>query len=105
MLVELDIFSGRPNPRWELDERDRAELQRLQAALAPARGAPPEPPGLGYKGFSYGDASGHCRAFQGHVECPDGPLADPSFSVERFLLDRLPAEFAPLRDRIAASLA
>ena len=24
--VELDIFSGRPNPRWTLDGREEAEL-------------------------------------------------------------------------------
>jgi hypothetical protein len=100
-LVELDIFSGRPNPRWELDAHDRDALQRLHAGLSPAGAAAPEPPGLGYRGFSYAEAAGPCRAFQGYVRCPGGVLADPSFSVERFLLDLLPAEFAPLRDKIA----
>ena len=105
MLVELDIFSGRPNPRWELDEQSRDELERLQAGLDPANERPAEPPGLGYRGFSYSVASGHCRAFHGHVQCPGGLLADPSSSIERFLLDRLPTEFAPLRERIAATFA
>jgi hypothetical protein len=31
-------------------------------------------------------------------------LADPSFSIETFLLDRMPAEYAGLRASIAAEL-
>ena len=103
MLVELDIFSGRPNPRWELDEQDRRELLRLQAGLTATERAPPEPPGLGYRGFSYADAFGPCHAFRGQVRTHAAMLADPLFSVERFLLRRLPAEFAPLRQGILAT--
>jgi hypothetical protein len=104
MLVEFDVFSGRPNPRWELDERSAQELRRLQSRLTVSPLAPPEPPALGYRGFSYADETGSCRAFQGYVRTSRGVLADSSFSIERFLLDRLPVEFAPLRRRYASDL-
>jgi hypothetical protein len=104
MLVELDAFSGRPNPRWQLDERDRQELLRLQGQLTETSGVPPAPPALGYRGFRYADRSGVYRAYQGYVLTPLALLADPSLSVERFLIDRLPPEFAPVRMMIAAAL-
>jgi hypothetical protein len=34
----------------------------------------------------------------------DGVLADPSLSVERFLLDHLPAELQDLRQRVTFEL-
>lgn len=45
--IELDVFSGRPNPSWTLDDDAAAEL------LARLGDAPrPPPPGhLGYRGF------------------------------------------------------
>ena len=103
MVVELDIFSGRPNPRWELDEPDAGELQRLQSSLPASGGTAPEPPPLGYRGFSYGIA-GSTRAYKGYVQTLQGILADPEFSVERFLLERLPEEFSSLATLIAAEL-
>jgi hypothetical protein len=105
MFVELDAFSGRPNPRWQLDAKDTEELLRLQSRLEVSAGRPVEPPGLGYRGFVYRDATGACRAYKGVVLTPKGVLADPSYSVERFLLERVPEEFAPLRQRIVAELS
>lgn len=106
MAVELDIFSGRPNPRFELDPRGRAALGAIEAALAPAGREPPEPPGLGYRGFVYpGEAGGQHRAWHGFVRTPTAVLADPTFSVERFLLERLPEEHAALRHGIGDELA
>ena len=34
--VELDIFSGRPNPGWTLSAADAATFQNMAAALSPA---------------------------------------------------------------------
>lgn len=104
LLVELDVFSGRPNPRWELDEQSSQQLGRLQGRLTSTRQAPPEPPGLGYRGFVYSDGSGQVRVYRGYVRTVREVLGDPTFSVENFLLDRLPAEYAGLRARIAAEL-
>jgi hypothetical protein len=103
MLVELDVFSGRPNPRWRLDERNHRELLKLQGRLSVALAAP-DPPALGYRGFVCADRSGTRRVYKGYVRVPRGVLDDPSFSLERFLLDHMPPEFAPLRGRIAAQL-
>lgn len=47
--VMLDIFSGRPNPRWELSEEQIEELKMKLDAL-PA-GTKKKPPVLGYRGI------------------------------------------------------
>lgn len=47
--AELDIFSGRPNPRWMLSAE---QLERLRRQLnEPVPAAAPPPLGLGYRGF------------------------------------------------------
>jgi hypothetical protein len=51
MQVELDVFSGRPNPQWNLTTEERAELNRLLQALPEAKTEKPLLPGLGYRGF------------------------------------------------------
>ena len=104
MLVELNVFSGKPNPCWQLDERSAQELRHLHSLLTVATGGASEPPALGYRGFSYTDATETCHAFRGIVRTPRAVLADESFSIERFLLDRLPPEFAALRERVASEL-
>ncbi len=50
MKVEIDIYSGRPNPSWELTEQEGRELRaRLQAL--PATAASELPDKLGYRGL------------------------------------------------------
>jgi len=105
MLVELDVFSGRPNPRWELDEPSSQKLRHLQSRLSRARETPPEVPGLGYRGFLYPNTDGHVRAYRGYVKTARAVLADPSFSIEQYLLNQMPSEYATLRKRIALELA
>ena len=56
LLIELDAFSGRPNPRWELDYADSNTLRALIAGLPASSEAPAEPAGLGYRGFICIDA-------------------------------------------------
>lgn len=105
MLVELDVFSGRPNPHWELDGSSSQTLRQLQGRLTAARRAPAQPPGLGYRGFLYSDPTGHARAYRGYVTTARAVLADPSLSIERYLLDQVPAQYDALRRRIASELA
>jgi hypothetical protein len=50
LAVEVDLFSGRPNPGWVLSPPEAAELLARLRALAPG-GEPPPAPGLGYRGF------------------------------------------------------
>jgi hypothetical protein len=52
--VELDIFSGMPNPRWILSSREERELtERVEADTSQLSDVtyPDEPLGLGYRGF------------------------------------------------------
>ena len=50
MKVTLDVFSGRPNPSWELPDHDAdSVVERFAARATPA--APPAPPRLGYRGY------------------------------------------------------
>jgi hypothetical protein len=104
MIVELDIFSGRPNPRWELGEPARRELYRTEQALNLAEAAANAPPPLGYRGFVYAIDGETRRAYLGQVECGGSLLDDPEHSIERLLLDALPDEFAPVRERITPLL-
>ena len=105
MLVELDIFSGRPNPRWEVDEPVRRELKRLESGLGAAAGPPRAPPGLGYRGFLYRLDGGRRRAFLGRIDREGAALDDPGRAIERLLLRSLPEDLAPLADEIAPLLS
>lgn len=51
MHVELDVFSGRPNPTWALATEQADELARLHAALPATDARTSLPDGLGYRGF------------------------------------------------------
>ena len=50
MHIEIDVFSGRPNPTFEIGAKESSELQRLLTGLPQVPTNPPEP-GLGYRGF------------------------------------------------------
>lgn len=100
MLIELDIFSGRPNPSWTLDEGSSRRLAQLQEALAATAREIAELPALGYRGFVYEFESGRVRAFRGTVQTARSVLADPTLSIERFLLETLPSEFSEHRSRL-----
>lgn len=54
MRVELDIFSGRPNPTWELSSEEVDEFTARLSDLTPCDRAF-APPGLGYRGFEIRD--------------------------------------------------
>src|SRR2546423_997363 len=50
--VEVDIYSGRENPGWDLGEAEAADFQTRLAALSPdMAGVPSLPDGLGYRGL------------------------------------------------------
>jgi len=77
--VELDVFSGRPNPRWTLAA---PEADRLRRQIRSLRSSAPEQhiPDLGFRGFIVHDAAGSVRVFRKTVIVP---AARP----RRFLLD------------------
>ena len=49
MTVELDVYSGRPNPTWSLSPAEAEQMAGLLKDLPRAPAAAPE--GLGYRGF------------------------------------------------------
>lgn len=49
MTVELDVFSGRPNPKWTLTEGEAVQVEERLRDLPQASEA--KQPGLGYRGF------------------------------------------------------
>jgi hypothetical protein len=51
MDVEIDLFSGRPNPRVRLDPQAAEELMRRLAALRPSTGQARPRDKLGYRGL------------------------------------------------------
>lgn len=50
MQVDVDLFSGRPNPNWALDAAGASEVLALVDAL-PACPCGPPPEALGFRGF------------------------------------------------------
>ncbi|WP_031068787.1 hypothetical protein [Streptomyces sp. NRRL WC-3742] len=89
MLVEVDLYSGRPNPRFVLAAAVEGELRHRIALLAPTGGTGPPEVGLGYRGLR----TQEFLVFGGLVTVrgADGPvrwLRDPGRALERWLLDQ-----------------
>jgi hypothetical protein len=80
MLVELDIFSGKANPRWQLDQRTVKALVGLLRRLKRSSVPSVEPPGLGYRGFSWADERQSGRAYKGFVRVARATVAAPWLS-------------------------
>ncbi len=99
MRVELDVFSGRENPRWILSADATREFIALLASLSPEQEETGEPPhgGLGYRGFILTDLADvapsydeiHVLPNRAIVTQRDGPirLFDPDRRLERWLLE------------------
>ena len=50
--VELDVYSGRPNPSWQLPPAEAAEFAARLAALPKDASRAPPAPDLGYRGLT-----------------------------------------------------
>lgn len=91
--VEVELYSGRPNPRFVLSAPDAAEFRRRLDALPLARDAAGPRDGLGYRGLRVTgpDAPGvEVVVSAGTVEVSSGGgarrLADPGRQLERWLV-------------------
>jgi hypothetical protein len=92
--VELDIFSGMPNPTWVLTTPDTQSLRRRLAALphAPARGLSGR---LGYRGLvvevTNGAETRLVRIQSGNVHIAEGETTtfarDEGRELERWLIE------------------
>ena len=107
MVVELDAFSGRPNPRWTLTETRTAALTRLISSLSRATGAAPlRAPGLGYRGFRLQGSDGRTYwAYRGLLQSGDVLLSDPDRRIERLLLEDLPEDVKDVRPWLEGEIA
>jgi DNA-directed RNA polymerase subunit K/omega len=90
MLVELDIFSGRPNPRFVLSSMEEEIVTDLYERLPVGAGAAsPAKDGLGYRGFRILDSQSNLVAIvQGTaVQIRKGAAAtmDVKFDEHRLL--------------------
>jgi hypothetical protein len=92
--VELDIFSGRPNPKWILTDAEAASFASTLQALPRISGG--QPPGnLGYRGFlvlmTQGTDSQLFRVHRGIVYRlhgnHDAEAQDANRQLERWLLN------------------
>lgn len=108
MEVELDVFSGHPNPRWQLDQlagqRMAALIRQLGAGTGNHLRNPPPLPGLGYRGFIFVSDGVRWRAWKGFVVSDSTTLSDREKRVERWLLAHLPEEHHGLHERILAEI-
>ena len=88
--VELDVYSGRPNPEWSLSTTDDQRFADLLSKAPAARSSELASP-LGYRGFIVMDRSGTTtRVLDGVIEVSDDQgvvyRTDPDRELERWLL-------------------
>lgn len=98
VAVELDLFSGRPNPRVVLSGEEAKELLRRLEALPRAPLAEfPDRPGLGYRGIRLRGGSIAPAVIYGGLVRQQGAGArtDPGRTLERWLLQTLDERLEP----------
>ncbi|QFZ20661.1 hypothetical protein [Saccharothrix syringae] len=92
--VELDVFSGKPNPTWSLSPADADAFAAKVAALPAASPTALANP-LGYRGFLVHvrgeERKSEVAVQEGSVQSTAGGtttyLGDPGRALERWLLD------------------
>ena len=90
--VEVDVFSGRPNPGWLLDGDASQKLRRVLADLTPSQSSAADPPGLGYRGFLVADDGRSYRIYGTWVTMGSATFADPNRVAEQFLVEHMPVD-------------
>ena len=74
MEVELDAFSGRPNPKWTLGpEKASGLLTKISSLTETATAA--HPPDLGFRGFVLRTGDRSIRVFGGGITIEEGGAA------------------------------
>jgi hypothetical protein len=94
------VFSGRPDPEWEVTDDLASRLIEIWAGLPPHSGHASEPSGLGYRFSSLSSSDGRrWVAFDKVVryESPEGSelRRDERREFERRLLESAPAGILP----------
>lgn len=95
--VELDIYSGRPNPTWVLLEEESRAIRLAVKDLVATEELPASVSRLGYRGFLLREiimpsVVSEARVFGGTVDVPrEGEVrVDKNRSLERRLLETMP---------------
>lgn len=97
--VHLNLYSGRPGPKWHLDEEQTQELvRRLRSCEALGEEAGRQR--LGYSGFMVladpdSGLPGLIEIFRGLIASPEGTLLDRDRELERWLLETAGTALSP----------
>ena len=98
MHVILDIFSGMPNPNWDLSEQQRDEFLKKISTL-PTTHKSQNDNGLGYRGFIVEDKLKQFEIKDGLVKVSQNNtvniLEDKEYNIEIWLLDTSPNNIDP----------
>jgi hypothetical protein len=92
MQIELDVFSGRPNPTWALNDEEAKEFLSKFKLLTVSDSDKPLYDGLGYRGFKATGFQDYdaVRVWNGIVEATRGEKTsrwnDRGKSLEKYLL-------------------
>lgn len=93
-IVTLNIFSGRPNPRWFLEDDAVSELRDRIYRKPTLISAAPNPGDLGYSGLEIRFDNGADPIFilGGVVQTPGGSpnLVDDGREIEKFIVNTMP---------------
>lgn len=110
MRAEIDMYSGRPNPAWDLTASQAAELKQRLANAPPQQGSVLD--NLGYRGITVMLSDNEFVTVSNGIIQRHGPggqtatFADPGRALERWLFEsskgRVPEEE---RQLAAAELA
>ncbi|NOG70426.1 hypothetical protein [Roseicella sp. DB1501] len=110
--IEIDLYSGRPNPRVTLAPATAVELSRRLAALPPSPAIGANEPGLGYRGLLVTGLpeAAELRIAAGQVTLRDpaghaSARTDPDRALEYWLIETIsaaaPSKLPPeLRDAL-----
>jgi len=110
LTVTLNIFSGRRNPRWDLDDDQAQQLDELLSrSEEPTADSPPGAVrGLGYRGFEIRQVDHPTPVhIHGGVVGTAGAapnIVDPGREVERFLLSTMPGSGSALAEALSDPL-
>jgi hypothetical protein len=94
------LFSGRPDPTWNVDPRTMRELESIWTKLPGWSGSAPSAPALGYRGcFVKGPGSGEWFAYEGMVtrtgQDQSESRRDPDRAFEKIILASAPKGLVP----------
>lgn len=91
LRVISDLFSGLPNPQWQLGVEQSVAMISLVSGLSAAQpNEMPPLPDLGYRGFEISGFGGSCdtyRVYRGYLDACGAILRDPQHRTELWLLE------------------